>query len=276
MFERSHERRIPKWSRRFFRRYAAPAPPGWRTGPPDFVGVGAQRAGSGWWYRLTVESHPKVVRIEEKEVHFFDRFWDGDVPADLAQRYHRFFPRPEGAITGEWTPRYMFDHWSMRLLREAAPEARILVILRDPVERFRSGSAMRRRFRVSRGQKLDELATAVARSAYADQLSRVFDFYPRDQVLVLQYERCSASPSTEMERTLHFLGLDPVPLPGERQERSRSPRPKPELPPGMREDLLARLAPDVERLLRLCPEIDVSLWPNFGHLAIEASSKDDH
>ena len=60
------------------------------------------------------------------------------MPADFVERYHRNFPRPAGGVTGEWTPRYMYDHWSLRLLRRAAPEARILVILRDPIERYRS------------------------------------------------------------------------------------------------------------------------------------------
>jgi hypothetical protein len=241
-------------------------PPGWRTGPPDFVGVGAQRSGSTWWYRLAVESHPQVIRRDEqlKEMHYFDRFWNGEVPVDLVERYHRFFPRPEGSITGEWTPRYMFDHWSMRLLREAAPDARILVILRDPIERFGSGFTTRRHLGITRGRRLEELASAVARGAYSDQLRRVFDLYPREQVLVLQYERCLADATREMERTLRFLGLEPVPeSPEEPREQGRPPRAKAPLPPQIHDDLVARLRHDVRRLATLCPEIDVSLWPNF-------------
>ena len=199
-----------------------------------------------------------------KEVHYFDRFLDGNVPPDFAEGYHRFFPRPEGAITGEWTPRYMFDPWSIRLLREAAPDARILVILRDPVERFRSGVDMRRRLPVARGRRLDEIGAAVARGAYCDQLRRVFDVYGREQVLVLQYERCAAQPLAEMERTLRFLGLDPAEARQPERERSRPARRKPELPGPLRDDLVARLRPDAERLAELCPEIDLSLWPSFA------------
>jgi Sulfotransferase domain len=243
------------------------------VGPPDFVGVGAQRSGSSWWYRMALEAHPRVVRVDQrlKEIHYFDRFWDGNLPADATARYHSYFPRPEGALTGEWTPRYMFDHWSMRMLREAAPDARILVILRDPLERFRSGFASRRRIGVARGRTLDELGTAVARGAYTDQLRRVFDLYPRDQVLVLQYERCTRDTRDQVERTHRFLGLEPHldELPA--RERVRSPAAKPELPAGIREDLVARLAPDVERLLGLCPEIDPDLWPNFRHVSRRAA-----
>src|SRR5688500_8701659 len=85
-----------RWSRRFLRRLPPPVPPDWHTGPPDFVGVGAQRSGSSWWYRVAVEAHPKVVRVEGrlKELHYFDRFWNAKVPSDFAQRYHSYFPRP--------------------------------------------------------------------------------------------------------------------------------------------------------------------------------------
>jgi hypothetical protein len=201
-----------------------------------------------------------------KELHYFDRFWNGTIPGDLVERYHAYFPRPAGAITGEWTPRYMYDHWSMRLLHQAAPEARILVILRDPVERFRSGFAARRRLGVSRGRTLDELATAVGRGSYSDQLHRVFELFDRERVLVLQYERCTADPPGQMERTHRFLGLEPNTDPGRPEERVRAPAPKPVLESEVRTDLVARLGPDVLRLIELCPEIDLSLWPNFRHL----------
>jgi len=205
------------------------------------------------------------MKDQLKELHYFDRFWQGKVPHDFVARYHAFFPRPEGAITGEWTPRYMFDFWSMRLLHEAAPDARILVMLRDPVERFRSGFAMRRRWGITRGRALDALGSALARSAYADQLSRVFDVYPREQVLVLQYERCLSNQLSEMARTHRFLGLKPLPeAPDQLNEKSQPPKTKPGLPAELRAELVARLRPDVERLLMMCPDLEIGLWPNFA------------
>ena len=255
-------------TRRLLTLYPPLVPPGWRTGPPDFVGIGAQRAGSTWWHRTAIEPHPAVAPAQIKEVHYFDRFWNGRVPDEFASEYHRFFPRPEGTIAGEWTPRYIYDHWSLRLLREAAPEARILVILRDPVERFRSGLAMmQRRGTRGRGRIMDEIAGAVSRGAYADQLLRVFDLFPRERVLILQYERCMAEPVEQMNRTHRFLGLERFEqAPDTLVARKRPPLPKPELPAATRAEVTARLHPDVERLAALCPEIDVALWPNFRDL----------
>jgi len=50
-----------------------PPPPGFVTGPPDFVGVGAQKAGTTWWFRL-IEAHPGVYHDPDQrpELHFFD------------------------------------------------------------------------------------------------------------------------------------------------------------------------------------------------------------
>jgi hypothetical protein len=244
-------------------------PEGWRTGPPDFVGIGAQRSGTSWWYRA-IEAHPKVVRIkgQRKELHYFNRFWTGEVPTDFAQRYHSLFPRPDGMLSGEWTPRYMYDYWSLPLLREAAPEARILVILRDPVERYRSGAARMVRLAEERERplRLVEIADAMWRSFYYEQLKRLFELYQRERVLVLQFERCRDDPARELERTCRFLGLEPfAELPGQ-LTRERSPRDKPPLPQRMREELIARLEEDVRRLAELCPEIDLDAWPNFERL----------
>lgn len=246
-------------------------PAGWHTAPPDFVGVGAQRSGTSWWYRL-IERHPRVVRIEgqSKELHFFGRFWSGEVPEDLSDRYARFFPRPAGSISGEFTPRYMYDFWSLRLLRRAAPDARLLVLLRDPVERYRSGVARLIRRNADKGRPLDLMmfADGLHRGLYHQQLKRVFEVFPSERVLVQQYERCVADTPGQLAETCRFLGLEPfAELPAPAQTRERPPNPKPLLTEEMREDLVARLQDDVRRLVELCPQIDLSLWRNFGHLA---------
>ena len=50
-------------------------PRGWETGPPTYVGIGAQRCGTSWWYD-SMRRHPRIRRSPlGKEVHYFDRFW---------------------------------------------------------------------------------------------------------------------------------------------------------------------------------------------------------
>jgi Sulfotransferase family len=245
-------------------------PPGQRAGPPDLVGVGAQRAGTTWWWRGAIRSHPGFVRDVKpgKELHFFDRFWDGrEVPDDLPEQYARQFPRPEGAITGEWTPRYLHDFWALPLLARCAPEAGILVMLRDPVERYRSGIARELEL-AERDRAPLEIAIvgdAVHRSLYAAQLGRLFELYPRERVLVLQYERCRADPLGEMRRTHSFLGLEPLEkMPADLDRQVGDAREKPALPEHLGSELAGRLADDARLTAELCPEIDLGLWPSVG------------
>ncbi len=252
---------------------AAPAfpdcPPGQETGPPDLVGVGAQRAGTTWWWRGAIRSHPGFTREVKpgKEIHFFDRFWRDEVPADLPEQYARHFPRPAGALTGEWTPRYMHDFWALPLLKRCAPDARILVMLRDPVDRYRSGVAREgaRADRLGQPVEIPVVGDAVYRSLYSRQLERLFETFPRERVLVLQYERCLQDPMGQMGRTHEFLGLDPLrEMPEDLDRQVGRARPKAEVTPEGHSELVARLAPDARRTAELCPEIDLSLWPSVG------------
>ena len=263
------------------------------------MGVGVQRCGTSWWYRM-IAQHPQVASIpgRTKELHYFDRFPDGSAPADIAERYCEFFPRPPGWIAGEWTPRYMYDYWSLQLLHTVAPAARILVLLRDPIERYLSGVARLFEKVVGEGQESQlkllgealqrginnrhlkrvlemSLADALHRGLYRIQLKRVLDMFPPERVLVLQYERCLEDTATELERTCRFLGLEAFErLPDRATSRRRPPNPKPLLSDQMRAELVHRLEDDVAGLARLCPDIDLRLWPNFRHLAVAAATAD--
>jgi Glycosyl transferase family 2/Sulfotransferase domain len=246
-------------------------PPGWETGAPDFVGVGAQRSGSTWWFRV-IEAHPGVVSSRgRKELHYFDGFWNGDLPQDWVERYHRMFPRPPGMRAGEWTPRYMYDHWTLPRLREAAPRTRVLVILRDPVERFRSGLAKEQRLAARAGGDLGLalVPESLARGRYHEQLESVLRHFDRDRVHVLQYERCLSEPVEQMNRTFGFLGLEPLEQPPEVLFEPSKERGRLELAPEVRAELVERLRDDVARLVELCPEIDVSLWPSFAEDGVD-------
>ena len=252
-------------------------PPSWSTAPPDFVGIGAQRCGTTWWFGGALQAHPLVAVPPggRKELHFYDRYWTDEVETDFAARYARFFPRPEGSITGEWTPGYMCDPWAVPLLAEAAPDARYLIILRDPVERYHSGIAPL--LRQSRDRGYDPLSIVIAdhavlHSMYHSQVKRALEILGRDRVLVLQYERCSDDPLGQMQRTQRFLGLEPLgTMPSELELRVRSGTifplgDKPQLPARLRLELTSALADDVRQVSALCPELDLDLWPNFASL----------
>jgi hypothetical protein len=243
------------------------APDGWRVGPPDFVGVGAQRSGTSWWFRQ-VTSHPGIAAPWGKERHYFESFWQHEMTDADANRYQCLFPRPSGTLTGEWTPRYMYDEWTPELLKACAPEAKILVILRDPWERFLSGMAhesrvLERQLRRSNGNYLRLMARrdALQRSLYTQQLLGVLACFDRSQVLILQYERCVREPEAELERTFRFLGVDVPPGVAIERRAGAGTRREHGLPATVADGMRTTLADDAERLVQIAPEIEPELWP---------------
>jgi Sulfotransferase domain len=263
--------RVMRWLSRRWYRHQRSTPPrtpsGWVTGPPDFIGVGAQKAGTTWWYDL-IATHPDVSHhARPKELHYFDDYWDKPVDAHAVAEYARYFPRPPGKQAGEWTPGYMAMFWAPAALRTAAPDARLLVMLRDPVERYQSGlslaaSSSRVRLPAMRARE------AFRRGFYAEQLEALYEHFPRDQVLVLQYEKCKRDATPYLTQTFDFLGLDPSHGPGD-IERTRNPAfgERVAMPDEIRAPLVDAYASDVKRLVALAPGIDLALWPNFSHLA---------
>ena len=242
----------------------APAiPAGWTPAPPDYVGVGTARSGTTWWDAL-IQAHPRISRLPgtPKEVHFFDDRWAGSPDIDDIA-YHRYFARPEGQLSGEWTPGYMLDVWTPPLLRQVAPDARLLVLLRDPVERFRSGRTLaENRFTVGSTARAAANA-AFNRGLYADQLLRLWAAFPREQVLVLQYERCVDQTATAAAAHLRVHR----PRPGDPRARcdlsrrvNESRGPKVSLSPWQEERLIRRYAPENERLATLVPDLDLERW----------------
>ena len=246
-----------------------PCPPGWRTGPPDFVGIGAQRGGTTRWFDL-ITSHPEVIPPgPEKELHYFDRFYDGGfTPAD-ADAYHRHFPRDEGRKAGEWTPLYVAAPWIPPLLAASAPDARLLLLLRDPVERMISGLQHDIRLAHDLGLPLSQLAPveAFARGMYHSQIVGLLEHFDRSQLLILQYERCSCKPAAEMRRTFEFIGVRDVDFLPELNRHPNHQPSKPVLDIAARTAYTRAYRQDVSKLISAFPEVDVSLWPNFSDLA---------
>lgn len=266
-----------------------------RTGPPDFVGVGSQGTATAWWHRLLL-AHPSVRRpAGRRELHFFDRLCTREMTdADIAE-YHSRFPRRPGELTGEWTPRYMYDPWTPVLLRRAAPDARLIAMVGDPIERYRLRLQDEREERDEGDEDVSQqvfMTDAVERGRYATQLRQLLAFFPAEQILVLQHERCRRDPVAEYRRTLRFLGLDEDSVPkrvlvvGGQTERWYAPAaralrlhrivrrdeppPEPqrrariELWPDILASLREELEPEVRELRELVPHLDVGLWRNFA------------
>ena len=248
-------------------------------GPPDYVGIGTSHSGSGWWHKLLLE-HPSIKRSAGgRSLEFFETFCTRAMTDDDVAEYHSNFKGGPNKVVGEWSSDYMFEAWTPPLLQRAAPDAKLLVMLVDPIVRYGVELIRKRPAQTD----TDIAANSPARGRYALQLRRLLRYYERDQILVLQLERCLEDPAGEYARALRFLGVDdefkPTALRDGPVEQARrvlgragvAPLPpkirRPELWPELATPLLKHLEPDVRDLLELVPELDISLWPDFAHLA---------
>ena len=253
------------------------APEGWYVGEgPDFVGIAAMKAGTSWWYYLLME-HPQIVqnRSNRKELHYFHHVKYFGLNDEQILTYRMAFAAPEGSICGEWTPAYLSNPFCIEYLKAAAPDAKILVLLRNPVDRLLSALNHKSQVIVDYYdfnpeqrhvyEVFDMTPIEIASCFYAVGLQQLLRYFGRDQILVLQYEKCKSNPLQEIARTYRFLGVDDqyqpkdVKRPVYRREYSVSP-----LKTKERQRLKAYFADDVYTLSELFPEIDLSLWPDFA------------
>ena len=173
---------------------------------PTFLGFGVQRAASTWLHNCLSE-HPDVFVPEKKEIHFFNAHYENGIGW-----YERHFDSQTGeTAVGEITPSYLHAAPIARV-RDCLPDVRLIVILRDPVDRaFSAYRLLNRQFdgmtfeeacNSSRGAYLTNL------SLYAERLREVYDLYPRQQVGVFLYDEVSSEPDRVLAEIFRFIGVD--------------------------------------------------------------------
>ncbi|KFN48879.1 sulfotransferase family protein [Arenimonas composti] len=184
---------------------------------PDFIGIGAQRCGTTW-LDTQLRRHPQLYLPQRrKEVHYFDEYHDRG-PA----WYREFFPDEEIAgrrAVGEITPKYLFDPACAGRIHAEFPDAKLLVVLRNPTERAYSQYGLHVG-RYARGggfaEFLADQPDAVERGRYAAQLERYFALFPRERVLVMLFEEVMADRVAALDEVCRFLGVDTGLLDGDR------------------------------------------------------------
>jgi hypothetical protein len=197
---------------------------------PDLLVIGAQRGGTSSLYRY-LGSHPQVVPSVRKETEYFSRrYSNGEV------WYRGHFPLRRSSVTFEATPDYLFHPLAAERAAALVPDARIVVLLREPIERAISHWQHMTRLGFEEGTFTEALAAESARvdddyaairagraidegpalrfsyrarGCYDEQLAAWFDRYPRERILVLRSESLFADPASTMVELERFIGLRP-------------------------------------------------------------------
>jgi Sulfotransferase family len=203
---------------------------------PDFFVAGVPKAGTTALH-AALAGHPDLYLSAVKEPKFF--LTDGPPPAQGgpgdAKTYREhvwrradyeglFAAAPAGALRGESTPFYFYSAAAQERIRALIPHARLIVVLRDPVERAHSNWT----HLWSAG--LDPISDFVAACAaedrrvaagwadfwhytrlglYGRQLEHLYSVFPRDQVLVFRYRAMVTEPGRVLDQVCAFLGVRP-------------------------------------------------------------------
>ena len=198
--------------------------------------IGAQKAGTTALYAY-LRWHPGITGPSWKEVSFFDRhWWRGEA------WYRGQFPLRAGErLVGEASPSYLFHPLAPERARSLVPDARLVALLRDPVDRAYS----QYQHEVALGREPLSFEDALAaederlrgeverlvadprafsrawwdhsyasRGRYAEQLERWLAVFPREQLLVVRTEDLGERPAETYASILSFLGADPHELAG--------------------------------------------------------------
>jgi hypothetical protein len=206
---RSLRRRLPspeKWLYRAGLRDAS------SLGLPDLLCIGAQKSGTTWLHK-NLEAHPAFfVPPHVKEVHYFDFFYQ----RSLAE-YAAVFAAGRDLVKCDVTPNYGRLHpRRIRLVRSVMPDVRLVLILRNPVERAWSQAVMDLATRSGRtvGQvpEAEWLAhfrsPAVQRNGrYGEILDRWLAAFPAEQLLVEFYEDVIEEPRALLGRVFAHAGV---------------------------------------------------------------------
>jgi hypothetical protein len=241
---------------------------------PDFLIVGAQRAGTTSLYRYLAE-HPAVAPPVRKEIQYFSLHHErGD------QWYRSHFPLAgRGRKTFEATPYYLFHPAAPARASATVPGAKIIALVRDPVARAFSqwqhnasrglehlgfeaaldaeaerlaGEEERLAADTSYRSDAHRLWSYMARGRYADQLERWLAHYPRERILVLRSEDLYEHPGPTYARSLEFLGLPAIDLDAYPRYTRRASTAR--ITDGARRRLVSYFRPHNERLAALLGE----------------------
>ncbi|HUA42161.1 MAG TPA: sulfotransferase [Streptosporangiaceae bacterium] len=203
---------------------------------PDFFVAGAPKAGTTALH-AALARHPALYMSAVKEPKFFltdgpppTQGGPGDAKTYREHVWHQadyealFDPAPAGALRGESTPFYLYSHDAQRRIKALVPHARLIVVVRDPVERAHSNWT----HLWSAGlDPIDDFVRACAAEEqriaagwadfwhykriglYGQQVQHLYSVFPRSQVLLFRYRDLIDDPAGTLDRICVFLGIEP-------------------------------------------------------------------
>jgi hypothetical protein len=228
----------------------------------DFILAGAQKSGTTALHYF-LSKHPDIALGDRQEMHFFDNEEIFSRPADYELLHQNFPPVPASTRAGECTPIYIYWKPAMERIWKYNPKIKLLIILRNPVDRAFAHWNMQRfkgrepldfldavREEKDRANEAAPLQSRrysyVDRGFYGAQLERVFNFFPSEQVKTIKFEEFGDKKDETLDAIFQFLGVKPVISPRDK-DRNIVPYER-EMTARERKQLYAIFAEDIAKL----------------------------
>jgi hypothetical protein len=185
--------------------------------------VGPDKAGSSWIHEMLLK-HPEVYLTPAKDLYYFDRYYDRGLAWYAAQ----FEDARDEKIVGEVCQDYLFHPEAAARIRETLGPVKIMVSLRDPVERAWSSYLYMRKHGIGPDTFAEALQTRpelLEHGRYATSLDRFLALFPRELVHVALFDDLVDDPQRFLDGITEFLEIDKLPL-AEKDLEARLPAAK--------------------------------------------------
>jgi len=193
----------------------------------DFFIVGAPKSGTTSLFHY-LDEHPEIEMSSQKEPDYFSDkdiqnrgMYYGKNRIDTIEKYHDLFEDTNSRLKGEGSVSYLFYNNVPAKIKEYNPNAKIIIMLRNPIDRAFSHYLMDYRLGVVSNTFEDIVFKQskhkhsslfyqqyVKVSEYTVQIERYLDFFSADNILVIDYEEFKKDVLGVVNKTFFFLGVD--------------------------------------------------------------------
>lgn len=188
----------------------------------DFIGLGAAKSGTTWLAKCLGE-HPQICMSHPKELNFFSRtraFNTNSEYEKLGVRgYTDLFKHcPTESVKGEFSTHYLPDPRVAAIIKKHFPKVKLIVALRDPVERAYSDYLNNKLLNLSEKEDFEKAFfernnsyydNYLQKGEYYKQLKVYFDLFPRSQIKVILFDDIKNKSKEVVKDLYKFVGVDP-------------------------------------------------------------------
>ena len=184
---------------------------------PNFLIIGSQKAGTTSLYRILKE-HPQIFMADRKEINFF--FKDDEYARGVDTYSQHFSDCANQLACGEASPGYICHPEAPARIHAILPEAKLILTVRDPIKRAVSQYWDNRRhlnefhtfaevvdFYLNDEYHPDKIGY-FSRGVYMRYIKNYLEYFPRENLLVLPFEKMVSDPESFYKEIFAFLGVD--------------------------------------------------------------------